>query len=304
MPFRTVVLREDVARGQREVELPSAGLVGRPIDHPLLQQVQLVLAEGPLQPQQHPVIVDPQVVDPLGIADEGVHHPAEVQQMLPILAVPSEAGGLDAQHDADVAQSHLGDQPQETRTAMLLGAGVPLIVIDHDHLFPGPSQGHKGLGEPILPTLALLAKLNLDWRGLTHVGERGLRQVLWPDLVRSWDRKRTEGLNGAAHVPLPSSGCRSRSSRSSCECIAPPSWRADVGSARGPLRGSRPVSVAWDRPRSVVGACAEMLSGESLSLVSLISRAASWRRTPGSANAATTSGRRSALATPLRSPLS
>jgi hypothetical protein len=60
----------DVADRQRDGQLAALGLGEPARQHPLPDQVQLCLAHRSLQPQQQPVVINPGVVDAVGIGEQ------------------------------------------------------------------------------------------------------------------------------------------------------------------------------------------------------------------------------------------
>jgi hypothetical protein len=51
------------------------------------------------------------VVDPIGVADQGVGQAAEIEQAIPVGVVAGQARDLQAEHDTDMAQRHLRGEP-------------------------------------------------------------------------------------------------------------------------------------------------------------------------------------------------
>ncbi len=103
---------------QRHGQLTAPGLGDPPGPHPLLDQVQLSLADRALEPQQHPVVVLGRVIDAVWVAQQRSRQCAQLQQLMPLPARPGQPGHLDAQHDAHMIQPHLGDQPREARACV------------------------------------------------------------------------------------------------------------------------------------------------------------------------------------------
>ncbi len=66
-----LALLPHVAHRQADAKGAPTRLVASPTDHPALQEMQLRFAQGPLQPQQQPVVVVIRVVDAVLVHDQG-----------------------------------------------------------------------------------------------------------------------------------------------------------------------------------------------------------------------------------------
>ena len=75
---------------QRHRQLAAAGLGDPPGPHPLLDQVQLSLADGALQAQQQPVVVPGRVIDAVQVAQQRPGQRAQLQQLMPLPAGPGQ----------------------------------------------------------------------------------------------------------------------------------------------------------------------------------------------------------------------
>jgi hypothetical protein len=73
---------------------PRLGLLAG--QHALLEQVQLGLAHGPLQPQQQPVVELHRVVDAVGVGQQRSRQRAQLQQLVPVGARAGQPRHLDA----------------------------------------------------------------------------------------------------------------------------------------------------------------------------------------------------------------
>ncbi len=96
--------------GQRHGQLSPPRLGQPPRPHPLFNQVQLGLADRPLQPQQEPVIVVGRVVYPVRIGQQGPRQGTQLKELVRFPATARQPGHLDAQHDA-----HVTSPTSETR---------------------------------------------------------------------------------------------------------------------------------------------------------------------------------------------
>ena len=157
---------------QRHGQLPPPGLGQPPRPHPLLDQVQLSLADRPLQPQQEAVIVVDRVVYSVRIAQQGPRQGTQLQELVPFPATARQPGHLDAQHDAHMVQPDLGDQTLKARPCVHPRRRMPQVLIDHQHPRRRPPQGHRPLRQPILQPRGFLMVMDLLSGGLTHINGR------------------------------------------------------------------------------------------------------------------------------------
>ena len=157
---------------QRHRQLAAAGLGDPPGPHPLLDQVQLSLADGALQAQQQPVVVLGRVIDAVQVAQQRPGQRAQLQQLMPLPARPGQPGHLDAQHDAHMIQPHLRDQPREARTRVGAGGRMPQVLIDHQHPRRRPPQRDRALGQPVLQPRGLGVIGHLSRGGLADIDRR------------------------------------------------------------------------------------------------------------------------------------
>ncbi len=154
-------LGPDQADGQRAAQLAARGLVADPAVEPGPQGVQLGLGHGALQPEQHPVVEHPRVVDAVGVGDQRVGHPGQVQQPVPVGVVAREPGDLQSEHDPDVAERDLPGQLGEPGPARCRRAGHPQVGVDHADPGPRPAERDRPLDEAVLPGGRLPVALDL-----------------------------------------------------------------------------------------------------------------------------------------------
>ena len=199
--------------------------------HPRLQDMQFGFRHCSLQPQQQAIVVVGRIIHPIGVGDQRIEQRADLQQLMPVPARARQPRHLDAQHEADIAQAHFGDQPLKAQTSLDARAGAPEIVVDHHDLFPPPAVLRGAIGEPVLQPGRLLMALNLLNRRLADVDDRQTVLVASQDLVA--DR----GRCGAGQGSPPSSGVSSAISalRIRCRAICPNSVAMRPRRSRGSL---------------------------------------------------------------------
>jgi hypothetical protein len=83
----TVGVAPDQPDRQPPAQLAAGGLAADPAVEPGAQDVQFGLGHGALHAQQHPVIKQPRVIDTVGVGDQRVGHPGQVQQPVPVSVV-------------------------------------------------------------------------------------------------------------------------------------------------------------------------------------------------------------------------
>src|SRR6201987_5691491 len=102
------------ADGRRHNQLAPARLLVARRKRALAQQIQLVLVEASLQPEQQAVVAVPWRIDGLLIDQNGVDHAAHLDELLPIPAVASEAGHLAGANRTNLTEANFRYHPLET----------------------------------------------------------------------------------------------------------------------------------------------------------------------------------------------
>jgi hypothetical protein len=80
----------------------------------LAQQIQLVLVEAALEPEQQAVVTVPRCIDGLLIDQNGVDHAAHLDELLPISAVAGEARDLAGANRTNLTEANLRYHSLET----------------------------------------------------------------------------------------------------------------------------------------------------------------------------------------------
>jgi hypothetical protein len=146
----------------------------------LAQKAQLVLGHRPLQPQEKAIIDQARIVRAVRIDHQRADKGAQIDQVVPVAAVPREAGRLDAKHGTDRTRADRGHQFLETRALHQSGTGAAEIVVDYRDR--GESKRSRRLGQRILPTLALGVLRDLPHGRLAHIDHRAAAEVFRRDL--------------------------------------------------------------------------------------------------------------------------
>ena len=163
------LLHQPSRQRQRQPQFASLGLLPLALVQAHADLVQLRLTHDPRQPKQKPIMVSARIVQPLAVSDEHVKDRAQLQQLVPVVVVAGQARGVQAQHQAGLAQTDLGDQALE---AVPLDAGrsrLAKVVIDHRDAFPRPTQRRGPVDQAILQLRALLVLADLNGCGLADI---------------------------------------------------------------------------------------------------------------------------------------
>ena len=174
------VLAPDEARRQREAERAAAGLAVPGGETALAEEVELVFGHRALQAEQQPVVHQARVVDTVRIDDQGAGQRAEIDQMMPVAPIARQPRRLEAEHRADGTGAEFGDQALEAGARGEAGARAAEVVVDHGD--GREAGGARGIGEGVLPLLALEVAEHLRHRRLPDVDDGATRQMFSADL--------------------------------------------------------------------------------------------------------------------------
>ena len=162
--------------------------------------MQLRFRHRPLEPKQKPVVEIARVVHAVGVADEGVEHGTDLEQLVPVSARARQARHLHAEYEADMAEPDLGDEALEAGTAFNGRARASLVVVDNNDGLARPAELDGALGQGILQPGRLPVVFNLLHRGLADVDHRRPCAVAAVDLVHCTEAGWESGLH---HRPSP-----------------------------------------------------------------------------------------------------
>ena len=150
--------------GQGLAQLPACRLLTLALVQANLDLVQFRLAHDPGQPEQQPVVIGTWIEQALAVGDQHAEQGAQFHQLVPVPVVPGQARSIQAEHEAGVPKTDLGDQPLEAVPAVAGGARAPEILVDHLDPLPGPAQLQSAVNQAILQLGALLVLPNLGDR--------------------------------------------------------------------------------------------------------------------------------------------
>jgi hypothetical protein len=114
--------------------LLDSGLAG-----PLPKQVEFVLVEGSLQPQQQPIIAQARRIHRLLIDEQCVDNTAHLDQLLPLAAVPREARNLACANRTHLPETDLRHHALKSSARDIAARRTAEIFINDLHF--APAQG-------------------------------------------------------------------------------------------------------------------------------------------------------------------
>src|SRR5262245_42331451 len=176
--------QREVANGRRAKQLAAASLVEPALVHPLLEDVQLGLADRSLNAQQKLCSVVGRSIQAVGVGQERAEAGAQFQELMPVLAGAGQAAHLQAEDQADVIQSDLGQQSLEAEAALGGLAAEAGVVVDDGNVVGWAGQSGRAIHECILTSGGLLMPEDLLGRGLADVDEGGTVAMPGPDFRR------------------------------------------------------------------------------------------------------------------------
>ena len=185
---------DDHARGvayqpgrQLQRQLAPASLVEQARGEAAADRVQLQFGDRALEPKQEPPVGQARVVDRVAVSDQTAAVAADVEQRIPVRAVAREAGDLDGDDQADLAQGDARDQVLEALPVRRRRGAQAKVGIDHldIRLTPAPAANASRFGEVagalaqgVLQAQAFLVAQHLMRGGLAHVDHGAAVQVV------------------------------------------------------------------------------------------------------------------------------
>ena len=127
--------------------------------------MQLGFAHGPFEAEQQPVVELSGVIDAVFVQDQSVGQGADLEQPVPVRRVAGQAGDLQAEHHADLAHAHGGDQTLEA-FPVAVRARLAQVAVDDDDLVGGQPR-------------AMARSRSAYWRLVLSVFSNTWRKVLW-----------------------------------------------------------------------------------------------------------------------------
>src|SRR5262249_14782924 len=117
----------------------------------------------------------------IAISDKTAFEPADIEERIPVSAVPREACDFGRENDADLFQCNFGEEFFEAFTMLGGSCRQAQIGIDDLDLVLMPTETESALFEGILQTKALLIGQDLMRRRLPNVDDRLTSEMLCGD---------------------------------------------------------------------------------------------------------------------------
>src|SRR5215468_8484372 len=99
---------------------------------------------------------------------------------MPVLARARQAAHLDTQHEADVVQADLGQEPLEPQPAFSGRRAAALVLVDDEDPLLRPAQRDRSLRQGVLKLLRLAIARDLLRSRLANVNDRQALEVAGP----------------------------------------------------------------------------------------------------------------------------
>ena len=219
---------------QPAAQLAAGGLVADPAVEAGAQDVQLGLGHGALHAQQQAVVEQPGVVDAVGVGDQRVGHPGQVQQPVPVGVVAGQPGALQRQHDPHLPEPDLGGQLGEPRAAGRAGPADAQVVVDHPHGAAWPAQPLGPRDQVVLAGGGLPVAVDLRQRGLADIDHRRPPQMRGGHLELTHQRSPpSRSARRPWRSRRPAARSPPRPPRSATPWPAPPAGAAPDGAGAG-----------------------------------------------------------------------
>jgi hypothetical protein len=75
-------------------------------------------------------MVEPRIVEPFPVGDQGAEDRANFQQLIPITIVACQAGGIKAEYQPSTSQTNFGEQMLEATAGKRVGTEFTQILIN------------------------------------------------------------------------------------------------------------------------------------------------------------------------------
>ena len=124
------------------------------------------------------------VVQAVLIGQKGTKHRAQLKQLVPVLARPSESAHLQAEDQPDVIETNLSKKPLKAESPFGRGPTLPLIVVDDEDPIGRPAELGGPVGEGVLTVSRFPVLGHLMGGGLADVDDGQAVEVPGLDLGR------------------------------------------------------------------------------------------------------------------------
>ena len=236
------VRADHVARRHLTEPFAAAGAVQSSGLHTLLELMQLESSHEPLDGQDETIIEIMRMIQSVLISNQGVKSLANPDQSTAGFVLAGQAVDLEAEHDPDMAQGNLREQPGEIVAARGAGGRQSLITIEDVNALGGPAPSESELLEVGLDRCGFGVALDLLGMGLAHIDDGPAFQVMQSDLGGSVACLEFSG----GHRPPPRRGVREdRGDAGATGSVASAGWPAVGVSARASAGWPGTTVWAW-----------------------------------------------------------
>ena len=122
------------------------------------------------------------MVDAVGVGDQGVGHPGQIQQPIPVGVVAGQPRNLQRQYDSHLTEPDLRGQLGEPGPPRGARPGHAEVVVDHADRRRRPAQRVRAGDQVVLAGGRFLVAVDLGHAGLADIDDRGSPQVRGGDL--------------------------------------------------------------------------------------------------------------------------
>src|SRR4051794_36518089 len=133
---------------QRKVA--ALGLVQQACCEASANGVQLHLGDRALEPKEKPSVRGARVVHAIAVANEALPVAAQIEQRVPVRAVPAEPGHFRREHDAHLAQRDARDQVLEAFPVRRRSPAQAEISVDYLDILRTPAEIESTPAEVVL----------------------------------------------------------------------------------------------------------------------------------------------------------
>src|SRR5262245_18062952 len=124
---------------------PRRALLSRPWYIRSLRMCNSASLIVPFKAEQQAVVVVGRIVQAVGVRQQGAEAGAQLQQLVPVLAGARQSAHLQAEDEADVIQSDLGQQSLEAEAALGGLAAEAEVVVDDGNVLVWPAQSGRAI---------------------------------------------------------------------------------------------------------------------------------------------------------------
>jgi len=139
---------------QQDPQLASASFLTNRFQGPLAEQIQFEFTHGAFEAQEESVVNQGRIVDTIRIDNDGAHHAAQLDQVMPITTVPREPRGFETKDRPDLSRADFRHESLESGSLRQARPGTAEILINDDDLLKPQRAGV--VDQSILPPLTFL----------------------------------------------------------------------------------------------------------------------------------------------------